>query len=83
MVSGSADKTVTLWDLRKLHWLKKMPLEAPINCVSLDRTGKYLAVGCTHARVAYVRKWRPLATLSESADAVQGVCLSHDAQVGG
>ena len=83
MASGSDDKTVKLWDLRKLKCLKTLTGEAPFNCVSFDHSGTFLATGSDTVRVLDVRKWRTLVTLSESTKAVHGVSLSHDAQVGG
>ena len=83
MASGSDDKTVKLWDLRKLKCLKTLTGEAPFNCVSFDHSGTFLATGSDTVRVLDVRKWRTLVTLSESTKAVHGVSLSHDAQVCG
>ena len=81
MASGSDDRTVKLWDLRKLKCLKTLTGEAPFNCVSFDHSGTFLAASSNSVRVLDVRKWRNLVTLSESTEAVHGVALSNDAQV--
>jgi len=45
MASTAEDRTVKLWDLRKLRVIQTVNLENHAECLSFDYSGKYLAVG--------------------------------------
>jgi len=80
MASASKDKTVRLWDLRKLKNTKTLDLPAAAHTVKFDHSGTYLVAGTGHdVSVSVVKEWQQLTTLSGHGKDVSGVAIAPDA----
>jgi len=75
MASASDDRTVKLWDLRKLQVIQTVNLDGNAGSLSFDYSGKYLAVGGDKIRVfALPDKFlEQIVTLTEHTDTVTDV----------
>lgn len=70
LASGSADGTVKLWDLRKLVEVKSFDFGSPVQAVTIDHSGQYLAAAGADVRVLAVKEWSVLATLDAHTSSV-------------
>ena len=74
------DKTVRIWDLRKLSNVHTIALENPVHSVSFDHSGNYLAVGDKKQVYVYSKKdWELLSTNSHKKE-VTCLKFGKDAQ---
>ncbi|CAD6187921.1 unnamed protein product [Caenorhabditis auriculariae] len=82
LATGSEDGEVKLWDLRKLKNLKTLSTQGsqPINDISFDMTGTYLAIGGQNVQLLHVKSWQECVTLTDNTAAVTGVRFGENAR---
>ena len=74
LATGGSDRTVKLWDLRKLTNFKTLELSAPVASVAFDSSGSVLAVGSAGLEAFETKSWASLASYDGTgAGAVTGL----------
>ncbi|GLD94682.1 hypothetical protein PINS_up003306 [Pythium insidiosum] len=83
LATGSQDGTINVWDLRKLKSIFEINLSkmGPINDVTFDPSGLYLAVAGANVRVlkeAGKTEWEVVKTFDDHKASVTGVSFAPD-----
>uniref|UniRef100_A0A0N4ZY06 Pre-mRNA-processing factor 19 n=1 Tax=Parastrongyloides trichosuri TaxID=131310 RepID=A0A0N4ZY06_PARTI len=76
LASGGDDGIVKLWDLRKLKLRESIDInncETPINNVTFDNTGTYLAIASSDIHILTVKPWNVITKLKEHTSTVTAV----------
>lgn len=79
LATGAADKTVKLWDLRKLQNFHTISTPATVGALHFDYSGQYLSVGSSDISVYESKTWSNVKTFSEQLSSVTGVCFGRAA----
>lgn len=82
LATGSEDGEVKIWDLRKLKNLKTFPIgdeKIPINRLSFDQSGAYLAIASNDIKILQVKTWAKIGSFDTHTQIVSGVCFGEDA----
>merc|ERR1711871_306227 len=84
VATGSEDGCVKIWDMRKLKCtatIESMKDAGPINAVTFDYSGTYLAMGCSNRiEVTVVKDWsNTLTTLTKQTKPIKGLAWGPNA----
>merc|ERR1711964_927547 len=83
LATASKDCSVKLWDLRKPINFQTLSSKAPVNCVTFDKSGQYLAISSDRVEVYHFEAKTSVAnscTLTDHKDTVHAVAFAPDAQ---
>lgn len=82
LLATAAEDGVKVWDLRKLQIFKTIQFEPeyyPINQISFDNSGYYMAVAGNDLRIYQTKQWENLAVFNDHTAAVTDVKFGQNA----
>ncbi|CAD5216766.1 unnamed protein product [Bursaphelenchus xylophilus] len=83
LASGADEGEVKIWDLRKLDNVKTFAIDDgkhPINSVSFDQSGAYLAAAARNVQIFQARSWKVVSTFETHTAAATSVRFGELAQ---
>jgi pre-mRNA-processing factor 19 len=84
LATGADDGEVKIWDLRKLKNLKTLTIsehnKIPVNALTFDKSGAYLAVAGNDVQVFQVKTWSKIVQLEGHTQQVTGVKFGEDSK---